>query len=362
MQGITMRLNKPFFRKQTQCWYVQDGKRQRNLGKDAEAAKVKYGEWLATRQPVSRKILVVTLIDRFLTDLKGTAKAPKTYDWYWRHLDHPKTGFKRWILTRHSGELPLDQVAAEHVKAWLKAFYATSGDNNKNGAVRAICRVFNWAAEEYKDIPPNPLGKAKWRAAAHPREGKVAYLKPSDWERILAEISSRPDWQFFLDIIKFLRLTGARPDEACKADCRHFDAENKCLVFERIASKGKRRQRVIQLTGESLEIVKRLTMKHGDGPIFRTIRGKRWTNSGLNSRCDFFRERAKVESFFPYQLRHSFITDMLKKGVEPMTVALWVGHTSIKMIMEVYQHLQLAGEVSGKGNYLRETLERVSAA
>lgn len=41
-----------------------------------------------------------------------------------------------------------------------------------------------------------------------------------------------------------------------------------------------------------------------------------------------------------HDLRHTFITICLQKGIQPTSVADWVGHSDLRMIMKIYKHLQ----------------------
>jgi integrase len=42
---------------------------------------------------------------------------------------------------------------------------------------------------------------------------------------------------------------------------------------------------------------------------------------------------------YPHLFRHSFVTEQLRRGMQPNLVAKIVGHTSLAMIDQVYQHL-----------------------
>ena len=330
-----MRQPKPFFRKQTQSWYVQLPDRQYNLGKDKESAWKAYYKLMADYEPPAPTMPVVQLIDRFLADLDKNAKARRTYDWYKRHLN----SFKAFLEARYNGKTTIDKLTSEHVNGWLSECYKSSGDNNKLGAVRAVARVCNWAVYELRIIPSNPIARMK-RPSYTPRE---CYVEPADWAKFLAAVKPGP----FRDIVQFLRLTGCRPNEACIAEVRHFDRERRCLVFERSESKGKKKKRIIPLVGEAFEIVRRLALIAGDGPIFRTQRGAVWSNSSLNSCCDNIERRTGVK-LSPYVIRFTFITDKLTAGIDPVTLAKIVGHADIKMIHMVYAQLDL------KSDYLRE--------
>lgn len=48
------------------------------------------------------------------------------------------------------------------------------------------------------------------------------------------------------------------------------------------------------------------------------------------------------ESYSLYALRHSWATNALKRGIDPLTVALLMGHKDPSMLARVYQHLSLS--------------------
>lgn len=70
-----MRFPKPFFRASKNAWYVQLGKRQVSLGRDREAAFVRYRQLVLeetgqTAEPVSQHS-VAELLDLFLEHSKA---------------------------------------------------------------------------------------------------------------------------------------------------------------------------------------------------------------------------------------------------------------------------------------------------
>jgi integrase len=337
-------------RKRRTCttYYVEVKGTQHNLGTDKAEAKRKYGALLAADEPTevaAGPLLVVELIDQFLAHLKKTAKAEATFKWYDKHLTHKRSGFKSWLLGRHN-RLAVTALKPAHVEDWILERYKKGG-NHKIGGVRSANRVCNWAVARGL-ISVNPVAKAV-RPTYRPR--KNAYLKPEQWAKIIAAIEPGP----FHDLVMFLKMTGARPHEACIAEVRHFEPENTCLAFEQDESKGDRDQRVIQLgTGEALEIVKRLATK-AERHLFTKENGKPWTNAALNRRCDEV-EKATGVHFFCYQLRHSFVTDYLKAGVDPIKVAQLCGHRDLAMILKTYNH------TNAKSPHLRDVLDKMNAA
>lgn len=62
--------------------------------------------------------------------------------------------------------------------------------------------------------------------------------------------------------------------------------------------------------------------------------------------------RRLVPNYSLYALRHSFATHALERGVDPLTVAILMGHSDPSMLAKVYQHLSLNPE------HLRSQLEK----
>lgn len=63
-------------------------------------------------------------------------------------------------------------------------------------------------------------------------------------------------------------------------------------------------------------------------------------------RCDTFRKSfeqacraTKLNGITMYSMRHFFISKAIMSGIDHVTVAKWAGHSSTKMIMDVYGHL-----------------------
>ncbi|MDA7980892.1 MAG: tyrosine-type recombinase/integrase, partial [Pirellulales bacterium] len=54
------------------------------------------------------------------------------------------------------------------------------------------------------------------------------------------------------------------------------------------------------------------------------------------------RARQLAPRYSLYLLRHSWATQALKRGVDPLTVAILMGHQDPSMLARVYQHLSLS--------------------
>lgn len=319
-----MRQPKPYFKASHKAWYVNlRGKTQR-LGTTEEEAWQEYYRLMADEAPVTSKTTVVALLDRYLIWTKEN-RAPRTYDWYLDHLQ----SFARYV----GAKLKVGDLKPYHVTRWLQSEYKTAGNTYKRGACVAVNRAFNWARRQGL-VSANPIASLE-KPAAEPRE---AYLSEDDWAKVLAKITGSP----IADIFEFMRETGCRPWEASHAEARHWDRKGERLVLDLALTKGrkgKKLPRVIRLNARATEIIKRLSLKHPEGPLFRNRLGNRWTAHAMNCCCVRLRKSLGIAQLSPYVLRHSFCTDALLRGVDPTTVALLMGHKDGAMVMKVYNHL-----------------------
>ncbi|HEX4144730.1 MAG TPA: tyrosine-type recombinase/integrase [Pirellulales bacterium] len=354
-------MNKPslFFRQAKQKWYLQIPRscqwpkgKQIDLGVSGE----KLANGSATNRPLALKEAkkrwkklkrelhddtpgnpqVVDLIDRFLECVKPQ-RAERTHEFYERHLGR----LKDWIQRHFNGRLTVQRLKRKHIQEWVEECYVNSGAADRGGAIRAAKRVFSWAETEAELIKVNPIRGMK--APACP--AREICLTEADWQRVVGEIGSGS----LLDILTFLRLTGARPVEARTAQKHHF--KDNCLEFERRNSKGKRSPRVIPLGKAAMEIVERLAAKT-DSAIFKNTKGQPWTRGALNHACEKISHTLKMP-FYPYALRHTWASDAQVKGIADTTIAACMGHSNTQMLSTTYGHVKL------KRQHLRDVMDRM---
>lgn len=311
-------MRKPFFRQSRKRWYVLHDGRYVNLGPDkAEAFKRFHKLAAGQTEPAPVTATVGEIVTQFLEWTKAH-RSKLTSDWYCQFLD----GFKAM-----HGRLKVTAVKPYHVTRWIdsKGYAGTT----ERRAVETVSRAFNWAVDEGV-LPKNPLPRLK-RPAATPRE---CYISPAQWKVVIAKANSLSEY------LEFARATGARPQEIRAIEKRHFDPVLKAIVFPRDESKGKRQQRVISLSPTALAMVQRLVLKYPEGPIFRNTNGDPWNRHTLTTA---FRRLTKRVGFkvFAYSIRHTWATDALVNGVDPITVATLMGHKNLKMLMETYQKIQV---------------------
>lgn len=373
------RTPRPWWRKDKKCWSVYiDGKRH-NLGKEREEAFRRFHELMASpRKWTIASDSVLAIIDVFL-DWVSRHRAPDTYEWYRQRLQ---------AFADHVGSsLTTQDIRPFHVQQFIDAMPHSSG--TKRNYVRAVKRAMKWAKQQGY-IDTNPIADME-----KPKGGKrETVVSEMEFQRILSLV---PD-PAFRDLLIATFRSGCRPQESLRVEARHVDVANSRWIFPETEEKNETLYRVVYLSEEALEITKRLMARYPRGNLFRNSRGIPFTTDSVN--CAFvrvqirmgkqimqeqgieipekeisalmktltreaviggtLRAKRKAElrheakskltkriacSLAPkyslYVLRHSWCTRALERGVDPLTVAILMGHQDPSTLSRVYQHVAL---------------------
>ena len=372
------RQSKPWLRK-GRGWYVQHHGRQIFLGKDKAEARARWHDLMRAPKsaPAIRSDSLAAVIDSFL-EWVSRHRAPDTYGWYQYRLQR---------FLRKYPALRAADVRPFHVQEWVDG-YKLSVTSRRN-YLRTVKRCLAWATKQGY-LEKNPVAGLEIPAA----ERKEVNLSDADIELLLANIKD----ETLRDLVTVTIETGCRPQESLRVEARHVDLANQRWVFPKNESKNKKVARVVYLTDAAAEIIRRLVKRHPTGRLFRNVNGKPWTTAAVN--CAFIRiqvriglrimkekgisiSKADVEKCIAclkthkktkgelvqkapgelreearkklrykraselapkwslYALRHGWATQALRRGVDPLTVAILMGHSDPSMLSKVYQHLSL---------------------
>lgn len=249
-------------------------------------------------------------------------RAPRSHEWYNGYL-------KNFLAYPGIKDLEATAIKPFHVTEWVDS-KTTWGPTYSRGAIVAVQRVWNWAIEQ-GHLDSSPLARMK-KPTAKRRE---IYMKPGDYEEILALLKERDP---FRDFFIFVWLTGARPQEARHIERRHVELDKERIVFPAEESKGKRSKRIIYLHGAALEIIHRLIAKEGTGKLFLNKRGTAWSKYAI---CNRFLRISEIigRKMFCYAARHGFGTRKLIQGHDSITIAALMGHSDATMLGKIYSHV-----------------------
>ena len=368
---------KPFFKKARKSWYVEINRKQIKLGFDKEEAFQLYHQLM--QQPAEEATIspdsLVGIIDAFL-DWTQRNRAPDTYEWY------------RYRLQRFVDKYPDMRVSSLkpfHVEEWVDDY--DIAQTTRRNYFRSIKRCLAWATRQGR-IEKNPLEALDIPGA----ERKEVYISLDEFEKLLTYVPCSR----FRDLLITTYQTGCRPQESLRVVGDYVDTKTARWIFPQMKSKGKKSPRIIYLNDSALAISNRLLDEFPAGELFRNAAGRTWTTEAVN--CVFDRIQVRmgkeilkdkktepsekevalfIKTLVPtksekgirrdkrpaelrceakrkllnrmakkvapryslYALRHSWATNALKRGIDPLTVALLMGHKDPSMLARVYQHL-----------------------
>jgi integrase len=325
---------KPWWWSQAGEWCVTIGGKRHRLGPEKEAAETRFHNLMAKPELRVPSNTVIAIIELFL-DWTQKHREHETYLWYKKHLQGFKDSLNPQLLT-------VDRLKAHHVEAWVDAH--EWGDSYRRGAMTAVARCLNWSFKK-GHIENNPIYKRLEKPAAGKRE---VVLSPAQFKKLLKHLEGD-----LRDLVFTAWETGCRPQEVTRVEAQYVDLRNGRWVFPVKQSKGKKKERVVYLSKAALTITKRLMGRFPTGPIFRNGENP-WTRFEMSRAFGRLKEIVGMH-YRLYDMRHSFITNGLKNGVDPITMQHLVGHTDLAMISKIYAH------VSQDVKHMRKSAERVTA-
>ena len=309
-------------------------------------AQARLGDFAKTGEhPTKRKI--VTLRD-FLTD-RYTSWFNAEHKNGQRNIDAIESQFEDML------DRPLSEITAWKVEKYkasrLKKEISPATVNRDVVRLKALlAKAVEWGL--LREHPLKTVKRAKGEADA-----VVRYLSDAEEKALRKALDERdrraklrrargnawrsergrdalPDITGYVDHLQPLVLislnTGMRRGELTSITWDDVDLRRKVVTIRGGYSKAGR-ARHIQLNSEALEVLKRYRKQHsGEGRIFAVHSVKKAWGELLT--------KAKISSFRWHDLRHSFASRLVMKGVDLNTVRELLGHSDLTMTLR-YAHL-----------------------
>lgn len=318
-----MRSPKPFFRKSTNCWYLQLGSKQIRLAEDrAESFRLWHkimADGLPKEGPKVEVWTVKKLTEKFLQHTKATS-APRTVQWYEQFFD--------LFLPTLPEDMPAESCRVFHVTEAINA-HPTWKANTKHNYARAIKRLFTWSRQQGY-IAVNPIENLQ----SYRTEAREDCVTPEQWSKI--EPAALPD---FRDLLLLAWDTGMRPQELVTLEARHVKLRMRQIRFTAAEAKGKRPRTIYLGTDRAVELLADLMRLRPTGPLLRNSKGKPWNRMSI--KCAFA-SIAKATGIRTHlgALRKGYCTEALKAGLDTVTVSGLLGHANGVMVSRVYAKVQ----------------------
>ncbi|MDQ2954901.1 MAG: tyrosine-type recombinase/integrase [Pseudomonadota bacterium] len=277
------------------------------------------------------KLTVNKALDAYLTALAARSKYADDY-----------RGSTEKHVPPALGECRVDRLTKTQIEAWLASMVRNNNDDQdarrrSQDTANRVLTVFRAALNlAFADEANNIGSDAAWRRVKPFRD--VARSRDDDLDakqvRLLIAKAATFD-ESLAHLIEAGFLTGARFGELAAASVRDLDAARHTLRVD-----GKTGQRVMSLTDETAEFLRRLAAgRASDAPLLPRSDGERWPRSWHHraiKKAVALAELPASVSF--YTLRHAHISRAIEQAMPLSLVAENVG-TSLRMIEANYAHV-----------------------
>ena len=257
-----------------------------------------------------------------------------------RYLPHVRQTKRSWkvdetLLRRHIlpalGRLALDEVTLEAIRSLLQSMRDHGYSSGTYDRALVLLRYAFNLAKKWKTpgVGENPTAGL----TTGPPVMRDRFLSRHEAQRLTAAIEAEKN-RTAANAIKLLMLTGARRNEITRAKWEYVDWDRHTLLVP-VSKSG--RPRTIALNAAALALLRSLPRIAGNPYIFPSPVTEAPSPS-LFYPFDRIRRRAGLADVRLHDLRHSFASFLVNRGVSLYTVRGLLGHTQLRTT-ERYAHL-----------------------
>jgi integrase len=253
------------------------------------------------------------------------------------------------------GPIKLKDLKRTEIEAW-KVNLKNIGPNGRRGLSDSTVNkhshllgaIIKMAIDDgYIDKNPMPIRRGKKRVT---NKRKIVPYTPSTVAQIADSFPEK--WQILIWIMYY---TGLRPSEALGLTYDRLDFKAGTITVDRQISryvdevfsdtlKTYSSNRVIGFSKILQKLISEHLSKYGEGPhglILQNRSGKIWR---YKDAAAMFREvltsiGIRIDGEGLHNLRHTFVSNAIRRGVSAKRIQVWVGHKSITETMDTYGHL-----------------------
>ena len=234
------------------------------------------------------------------------------------------------------GDYLVTDCKAYLLSDWIDARPSWRSISTKRGKANQIRAAFNWAVETER-IDRNPFSRVRYAEAERRPE------MPDDLLNVIARVASKP----FERAIRFLRLTGCRAGELCRATWTQFDLDRGLWIIQRHKTRRyTQRPKIVALVADAVAL---LRLMQSDPPtlfpiqpsdfVFLNTAGRPWTRQTLAKTLVRIKSKYKLNSPATiHSIRHAAASAMIANGAPIALVAEQLGHASVTTTQRFYWH------------------------
>lgn len=280
--------------------------------------QIAEGRFFETREEQERTF--EEMMDRYLKEC-AVLKAPKSHQRDCQALNHLRPVF---------GELVLAEITPKLLagyKAQRRTEHAAPATINKE--LQLVRHAFNVAMREWEWCRENPMH----RVSMEPVHNEVdRWLTPKEEEGLMA--ASSP---WLREIMTFALNTGMRQGEILNLQWQDVDFTRGTLMVMK-SKNGTRRTIPLNSTVYELLAAKQAAAGTSSGPVFKTPLGNTLQVRFLVREFCEARDRAGIPDFRFHDMRHTFATRLVQRGIDLYKVQRLLGHKTGTMTQRYAHH------------------------
>lgn len=318
--------------------FTFDGKRHEVTGKTVEEVVEKKYKKLKKLEEGALKRSGQALVKDWCKTAYDTFKPNVSYEYYKETL---------YRLDKHVipsiGHLPLNKVTTLDCQKIMNKQKGKS-KSHISKLSQELFFIFD-SAMRNKMIKENPM---QYVTKPKGTEGKRRALTEDERKHLLNVLPTDPRFIFF----ELMLYCGCRPSEAMEVKYSDVTEIDGVKFLHIRGSKTVNSDRVVPIPPVLLERLSRTQ----DGYICTTLKGTRHNESSYKRMVSSLERAMNIDmgaklyrnellyplplakDFVPYLLRHTYCTDLKKKGVDVRTAKDLMGHADIRTTANIYDH------------------------
>lgn len=228
------------------------------------------------------------------------------------------------------GDSKLSAITPKMISNYKVLRYSTGvKPSTINKELAMLSKAFNLAMKEWEWVKDNPVSKIQKERDNNARD---RWLTKDEEKRLLDNSPEK-----LREIIVFALHTGLRQDELLSLQWDRVDLLRKTIIIQE-SKNGKPRTIPLQQPAYDVLLEKSKIRNIRYNFVFTTRIGTKMDRHNLRSNFKDAVKKAGIKDFRFHDLRHTFATRLVQKGVKIYDISILLGHKSTIMTQRYAHH------------------------